>query len=228
MNILKAYRKILRFAKRLRNHWKFGGLKQVHNLFTGEYISLRNRFYRKEADNFDSCFCPCCNWKGAEFLPYFGGGYTLLGALCPKCKSHARHRAHIIFYKEHLRLFDCHGTLLYFAPEAGILPHFKNAPGLIVKTSSFPDIGKSDYSLDIMNIDLPNDSFDYIICHRVIEHVPDDRRAMREIFRILKPGGVAIISVPISYSLSKTIEYGAANPFWDYHYYNYAVDFSDR
>lgn len=228
MMFTQTRRRILWFARVLCGHWRFGGLNQVCNLIAGIYIVLRNRIFLIKGKNSESFYCPCCSWKGSEFLPYFAGGYTTLGTQCPKCKSHARHRGHIEYYNKHLRLFDCSGTVLYFAPEAGILPHFKKAHGLIVKTSSFPDTGQSDYSIDIMNIDIPNDSFDFIICHRVIEHVCDDRRAMRELFRILKPGGIAIISVPIAYELSKTVEYGVANPLCDYHYYNYGTDFFER
>ena len=118
--------------------------------------------------------------------------------------------------------------MLYFAPERGVLPHFQKVPGLAVETTDYGNIPDCDHQYDIMDIHVPDNEFDYIICHRVIEHVPDDRKAMRELYRVLKPGGLAIISVPIKRSLEKTEEFGFANPLYNDHYYNYGVDFISR
>ena len=84
----------------------------------------------------------------------------------------------------------------------------------------------ADYHFDIMSISLPCETWEYIICHRVIEHVPDDRKAMRELYRILKPGGTAIISVPIY--RDRTVDYGRANPCEDGHFFAYGLDFEER
>jgi SAM-dependent methyltransferase len=213
------------FLRKMRDHWRFGGFHQVFNLFIGTKDVYLSKYQKS---NTGSLFCPCCDWHGSKFAPYFSGGYTTPNAVCPQCGSHARHRGHIEYYKNHIHLFDKKGDLLYFAPEKGILPHLHNATGLVVKTSDFDPQFGSDYSLDIMNISLPDNSFDYIICHRVIEHVSDDRKAMRELYRILKPGGMAIISVPISFNLSVTVEFGKANPLCDDHYYDYGTDFIKR
>jgi SAM-dependent methyltransferase len=60
--------------------------------------------------------------------------------------------------------------------------------------------------LDLVDVDQPDDLFDVIICNHVLEHVPDDRRAMSELYRVLKPGGFAILQVPISFVIERTIE----------------------
>jgi SAM-dependent methyltransferase len=60
--------------------------------------------------------------------------------------------------------------------------------------------------VDITDIQFPDDSFDVIICNHVLEHVPDDRRAMREVYRVLAPGGWAILQVPIDRAMERTLE----------------------
>jgi len=60
--------------------------------------------------------------------------------------------------------------------------------------------------MDITDIQYPDASFDAIICNHVLEHVPDDRRAMRELYRVLKPGGWAILQVPYSEQITQSIE----------------------
>ena len=117
------------------------------------------------------------------------------------------------------------GKLLYFAPEPGILTYLKANPRLQVKTSNYHVPG-ADYDLDIMDTRLPDSSWDYIVCHHVIEHVPDDRKALAELYRLLKPGGTLIFSVPIR--REKTLDYGAPNAQDDGHFYSYGLDFQER
>jgi SAM-dependent methyltransferase len=64
----------------------------------------------------------------------------------------------------------------------------------------------ADVKLDIQHVPFDKDTFDVVICNHVLEHVPDDRQAMREIYRILKPGGFAILQVPMDPGLDKTYE----------------------
>jgi len=225
--IITLFKRVWWFSLKVKNHWAYGGVKQVSNLIIGTFhVRFGKDLLTKRAS--DACYCPCCEWKGPTFYPYFAGGYTTLNAVCPQCDSHARHRGHVEYYKEHLHLFSKNGELIYFAPEQGILPKLLAAPSLNVKTSEYSQEKKSDYHLNIMNIDISDDSVDLVICHRVIEHVPDDKKAMKEIYRILKPGGTAIISVPISYDVEDTIDFGVANPLCDDHFFEYGKNFIKR
>ena len=61
-------------------------------------------------------------------------------------------------------------------------------------------------AMDIQNIQYPNDYFDFIYCSHVLEHVPDDHKAVKELYRVLRPGGTALIMVPIKHSLKETYE----------------------
>lgn len=172
------------------------------------------------------CRCPCCGWRGSRFTPFMATGYIVFNTLCPSCESSPRHRAHRVFYEKHLHFSQRKGRLLYFAPERNLL-YFQENSNLVVKTSSYPD-GDSDYHVDILNMPFPDNEWDYIVCHRVIEHLSDDRAGMKAFFRVLKPGGFAVISVPIDSTLDSTIEYGKPNPLENEHYYYHGMDFASR
>jgi hypothetical protein len=169
--------------------------------------------------------CPCCGWRGLFFLPYIDIGYVTFGTECPNCKSHGRHRGQWLFYEK--KLLSLKGELLYFATEPNT-DYFRNMPDLIVKTSEYSKSVQADFHYDILDIDCPSLRWDYIICHRVIEHLSDDVRGMKELFRILKPEGILIMSVPMDPNLENTIEYGKPNPFISGHYYDYGKDFPSR
>ena len=171
-------------------------------------------------------YCPCCGWKGARFMPFLATGYIAFNTLCPACESSPRHRAHRIFYEKQLHFSKRKGCLLYFAPERNLL-YFKSNSNLVVKTSSYPD-GDSDYNIDILDMPFEDNEWDFIICHRVIEHLSDDRSGLEAFFRIIKPGGFAVISVPIDSERESTIEYGKPNPLENEHYYYYGMDFLAR
>jgi SAM-dependent methyltransferase len=132
--------------------------------------------------------CPCC-----------GGGFRRMsrrrisgwGGICPRCRSHPRHRAIALL----LARGDLPGRrLLHFAPEPLLDPIFARLPGVERVTADLH--APADLRLDITEMDLPDSSFDLILCSHVFEHVPDDRDAMRELRRVLTDGGMALVLVP--------------------------------
>ncbi len=76
------------------------------------------------------------------------------------------------------------------------------------------------------DLDVPNESFDVIFASHVIEHIDDDIRAIKEVYRVLKPGGLAILPVPIL--VDKTVEYGAPMPLEDLHVRAPGLDYFDK
>ena len=204
-----------------RGHYAYGGVRGLIRLAAALLIRQRPRISSRMGRRHR--VCPCCGWRGRQFLPWVDGGYVTFGAVCLQCGSHARHRGHRLFYERVLGMSRQAGRALYMAPE-GNLEYLRANPRLDVKTSNYGP-SDADYDIDILDIRQPDDSWDFIICHRIIEHVPDDHRAMRELFRVLKPGGRLIMSVPIGFDQSKTIEYGVPNPHESMHYYNYGTDF---
>lgn len=73
---------------------------------------------------------------------------------------------------------------------------FRAIPGIDYLSGDLFDPGAME-RIDITDIRFPDDSFDLILCSHVLEHVPDDRKAISELFRVLKPGGTAFLLVPI-------------------------------
>jgi len=99
--------------------------------------------------------------------------------------------------------------VLHVAPEYAMMSYLSSVSdytGADIDPESFKGHGGKVVHCDITDIKFPDCTFDLIICSHVLEHVPRDDVAIRELFRVLKPGGLAILQVPISMSLDKTIE----------------------
>jgi predicted SAM-dependent methyltransferase len=132
-------------------------------------------------------------------------GSGLRNAMCPVCGSSDRVRLLYLFLKTKTNLFNQDIKLLHIAPEKPLLDILikqKNIEYLTADLNSENVMVK----IDITNIQYPDNSFDIILCNHVLEHISDDRKAMSELYRVLKPGGWAILQVPISKILEKTYE----------------------
>ena len=156
--------------------------------------------------------CPCCNMKLCEFVsggfeqqPTFfnpkGNENTKQEVLCPVCSSLPRHRILASWCEVHKD--ELQGKLLYFAPEEGMKKWF-NINKINYTTADL--FAPADLKLDIENTSQLNESWDIIICNHVLEHVNDYQKALIEIYRILKSGGIFICSFPILENLKTLIE----------------------
>lgn len=131
--------------------------------------------------------------------------------VCPVCFSHSRTRLLWEYLLREIKIDSLTPRigLLHVAPEFGISYRLRKKPinyvAADINPQQYKDLGGVTYC-DITAIDQPDERFHLIICSHVLEHVPDDRLAIRELFRVLKPGGTAILQVPISASLERTIE----------------------
>jgi SAM-dependent methyltransferase len=139
--------------------------------------------------------CPICGYHAKSFLS--AGLYVKrANEKCPSCGSLTRHRHVWLLLDKYLKgKRDI--SILHFSPEKPIADRLVKREGVDYKTSQYDRNVAANYYLDIQAIDLPDNQFDIIICSHVLEHIPDDQKAMREMYRILKPGGIAIISVPL-------------------------------
>lgn len=148
--------------------------------------------------------CPVCEGRFRKLLPY---GYIASrdNVLCPKCLSLERHRLLWLFLKNRTRFFTDHLNVLHVAPEQCFYKRFRNLKNLHYTTADL-ESPIADVKLDIQQMPFKDDEFDVVICNHVLEHVPDDRKALREIFRVLRRGGFAILQVPTAYQMEKTIE----------------------
>ena len=143
-----------------------------------------------------SRYCTVCNRSSRKFLSY--GFCPRPDARCPQCGSLERHRLAIVFFRERTNLFDgLQKRFLHIAPERCFVRMFSEAAGDGYLTADLRDTGVME-SMDITDIAWPDGTFDVIYCSHVLEHVVDDRQAMRELCRVLAPGGWAMLNVPIT------------------------------
>lgn len=160
-----------------------------------------------EGNNF---YCPCCEKGYITFLPF--GQKLRLNALCPGCSSLERHRLMWLYLKEKSTLFSKRTKLLHVAPEAFLFNKFKSMQHIdYYPCAKFGEGFEDEYASGTQNVDITEipydkDYFDFLICNHVLEHIPDDIQAMKELYRVLKPGGTAILQVPIDTKLITTFE----------------------
>ena len=151
--------------------------------------------------------CPLCGHRFRRFLPY---GYVVSrpNALCPHCLSLERHRLLWLWLTRETDLCTTLPRLLHIAPEVCLMRHLKplyrSAPERYVTADLESPL--ADLHFDIQQIPLPDASFDFVICNHLLEHVADDRQALRELFRILKPGGRGVLLSPVELDRAKTFE----------------------
>jgi len=147
--------------------------------------------------------CPCCGYQGNRFLSY--GLRPRPNALCPWCLSLERHRLLWLYLDEKSTIYTKPTKILHFAPEHQLQIHMKSKQN-IDYTSADLDMPTAMIKMDITNITFSGNTFDFILCNHVLEHIPDDHKAMSEIYRVLKPGGWAILQTPMNYNSAITDE----------------------
>jgi SAM-dependent methyltransferase len=140
-------------------------------------------------------WCPICRRSARRFRPF--GNPPRPQAQCPHCGSLERHRFVWLLLTTDTDLFAAAPRrVLHFAPERCLEPLLRHRLGSGYVTADL-DRDDVDLRIDVTAMDLPDASFDVILCSHVLEHVPDDGLAMRELRRILDPGGWGLLVVPI-------------------------------
>lgn len=141
--------------------------------------------------------CPCCGWRLRAFTT---GGSSLRRrhrGYCPRCNAKARHRRVWLFLQEHTDLFTRDQRLYHIAPKYSLSRRFAKMPNLEYVSADIANRPNIVLSNDLTAVPLRSDSVDAVICVHTLEHIADDRAAMAEMHRILRPGGWALISVPV-------------------------------
>ncbi|WMJ73370.1 methyltransferase domain-containing protein [Cytophagaceae bacterium ABcell3] len=136
-----------------------------------------------------------------KFLPY--GRIPRENALCPGSLTLERHRLMWLYLKEKTNFFTANLKVLHMAPEYCFIKRFEALKNLDYITADI-ESPLAKVKMDVHDIPFPDNTFDVCFCNHVMEHVTDDLKAMSEIYRVLKPGGWAIIQSPIDYNLEKT------------------------
>ncbi len=139
-----------------------------------------------------------------KFLPY-GYGSQRSNVLAPGTLSLERHRLIWLYLKNETDFFTAPKKVLHMAPEQCFLKLFKSQKNLDYVTADlYSPI--ADVKADICDLPFEENAFDVVFCNHVLEHIVDDTKAMSELFRVLKPGGMGIFQIPQDLSLDKTYE----------------------
>jgi len=180
----------------------------------------------------DSRHCPVCSSDLKTFLPY--GVKARDGALCGVCGALERHRLMWLYLTQRTDLLDGRPKkMLHMAPERPLARQLARQKNLDYISGDL-DPTKAMVVMDITSLDCADETFDVIYCSHVLEHVPEDRAALKELYRVLRPGGWAILQVPIKGEVTqedptvtspeeRTRLYGQAD-----HVRQYGSDYKDR
>ncbi len=128
------------------------------------------------------------------FLPY-GYGTQRNNVLSPSTLSLERHRLLWLYLQNETDFFTAKKKVLHFAPEQAFYKLFRNQKNLDYTTTDLLS-PLADVKADICNLPFADNQYDVILCNHVLEHIPDDTKAMQELFRVLKPSGMAILQIP--------------------------------
>jgi SAM-dependent methyltransferase len=170
----------------------------------------------------DRYFCPLCNYSSKDLKKIgfdievlrqkevIGGGHRNAG--CPICDSTDRERLVYTYLSKKLNIFKKSKDLkiLHLAPERSLsrvlfsfgFNHYI-CGDLYTEGYSYPDYVQN---MNVLDIPYEDNYFDVILCNHLLEHVPDDLNAMKELYRVLAKGGKAILQVPISKNSDETFE----------------------
>ena len=181
-------------------------LKKIKKLFNPDKSNGLNLINK-------NVHCVCCNKDFDAFLPF--GVIKRNNALCPNCGSLERHRLHWSYMENKTNLFSGNAKkvkLLHVAPELIFYNKFISNNQIEYFPCAKLDEGYEDtyppktVNVDITDIEFADNEFDVIYCSHVLEHVIDDKKAMQELLRVLKPDGWAMLQVPIDNKRLHTYE----------------------
>jgi SAM-dependent methyltransferase len=210
----------------------------VRSFFVTPYrrYELRARARRMAKVDPSRFTCSVCDYHGL-FVDYPVRGTasdrkaSRQYALCPGCGAGERHRLQANVLATLLpEIGGGSKSALHFAPEGFLASKLKTS----FETYRTSDLFRRDVDIqaDMTNLPIADSSFDLIYASHVLEHVPDDEKAIAELHRVLKPGGVAILPVPIysdgDHSTEHTVEYGRAVAEEDGHVRAPGLDYFNR
>lgn len=141
--------------------------------------------------------CPCCGWHLRAFTR---GGFSLRtrkNGYCPRCNAKARHRRLWIFLQEETNLFEDRLRVFHVSPKYAVSRRLSRLSNLEYIAGDIANRPNATVRMDLTAVPLGTGSIDAVICVHVLEHITDDKAAINEMHRILRPGGWALISVPI-------------------------------
>ncbi len=150
--------------------------------------------------------CPVCERKFRKFLSYGSSVAHREGVLCPYDLTLERHRLMWLYLKQESNFFTAEKLdVLHIAPEQCFHKKFKEQKNLNYLTGDLVS-PIADMHFDLHEIPLDDNKFDVVFCNHVMEHVDDALKCMKELHRVLRPGGWGIMQVPLDTTRSETYE----------------------
>jgi SAM-dependent methyltransferase len=182
----------------------------------------RRELFFSDAPKFS---CPLCGYEG-KFLDERAAAYGgRRNAICPRCGCRERHRLQYCVLTELFASYPVTtGAALHFAPERPIEKLLR--PRFTRYTTADLEAWRADVKADLRKLPFDDESYDFVFASHVLEHVDDDRRAVSEVARVLRPGGIAILPVPVFGPT--TIEYPCAVATEEYHVRAPGADYFER
>ncbi len=182
---------------------------------SGEWFSnpIRNPLklvlFRLKNSGKEKFTCPVCGYCG-PFEDIFPPTGFRKNAMCPRCGSLERHRIQMLIVKMLAGKTDFSKLkILHFAPEKSLKGFFSGSFGTY-ETADLEMPGV-DHRVDLTALPFSDGSYDFIFASHILEHIKNDEKAISEIRRILRPGGIAVLPVPIV--AERTIEYSEPSPY---------------
>jgi len=148
----------------------------------------------------NNVWCPVCSRSFKSWLNNQRHGS------CPYCRSETRHRITCLYLQDQHSDAQLPIRLLYFAPHWGLERWFRKQAHTFSCTTTDLSAPNVDVHADITNLPFKSQSFDLVVCCHVLEHIPNDEKAISELFRVLHNDGTALIQVPCNYSAEYTDE----------------------
>lgn len=168
--------------------------------------------------------CPICGYHGpfADMHPETG---LRAHAECPQCGARERHRLQYLVLERLAETLDFSAmSMIHFAPEPFFETYFRKRFGTY--ESADLTMRAVDHRVDLTRLPFPDGTYDFVFASHVLEHIRDDAQVLSEISRVLKPGGVAVLPVPIVGE--ETVEYPEPNPHESHHVRAPGEDYYDR
>ncbi len=156
----------------------------------------------------DTVHCPCCSNKFVTFVP--AGLQKRANSRCVSCDALERHRTIWLYLQQKTNFFSEPLKVLNVAPESFFYRKFSQLPNIeYYPIDKYPEeygYGRKTIRMDVTDLKFVDNTFDVIICNHVLEHVPNDRKALTEMHRVLKPGGWSILNSPVDKKRAVTFE----------------------
>lgn len=149
--------------------------------------------------------CPVCGNSFRKFLSYGSSVAHRENVLCPYDLTLERHRLMWLYLQNETDFFSVKKKVLHIAPEQCFHSKFKTQKNLDYLTGDL-ESPIADMHFDLHNVPLKSNQFDVIFCNHVLEHVADANQCLKELYRMMKPGGWGIFQVPQDFNLEKTLE----------------------